>query len=222
MARLTNWEKTQMEDVVWGLLKKFKTAAPFPLPLEREPLIKAYKSTWGSEVLSAVDFLHAHNIKIAESFIVDLNVVDHANQARYIMKIAVTTINNPVAYMSQDHQYYNDMLKFCSETVANYKRAEIAHATFERITQASTTAGQILRVAPFITDYMPEKAKEKMAGAQRKSRLPAGIKNKMREDPVAWRRRVDYLHDSLALAHLLPEYNALQNSKVYEVEKVQM
>lgn len=110
---------------------------------------------------------------------------------------AMTTIANP-APLSEGHVLYEPLVEYCSEMLKAQEDFYNARNTISLVIENSTTAGQVVRVLPFLGQFLGKQAKKSLEFSERASRWPSGVPNE-------WdmRDRVKHLKQQLALASLL-------------------
>jgi hypothetical protein len=87
---------------------------------------------------------------------------------------------------------------WCEEQTRNEKLSRDSINTFNNILRFSSSAGQLVRVLPFLGQFLPDKALNSLSGAERKSRWPKDL-----ADESSMREQIEQLHNALAIASLL-------------------
>ena len=203
MTRLTNWHKKLVDESITNLLHRLELHAPFPWPGSDEDARALLDSATDSTALrlmrelsavapGMVDATRYHTITVDETHSVRVEVV-HWAAAHTLMP---------------SHPSYDTIKEWCVDTADNKRRLRDACRVFDHTLEMSKTPGQLVRALPFITTFLPGVVAKELASAVRRSRLPAV------DFDVVNRQSCEHLHNTLALAQLLPTDRA-QNSRWY-------
>lgn len=107
---------------------------------------------------------------------------------------------------------YEDYVRYAEEHYANKTMYAQAEDTFKHISGYCNTAGQILRIAPYLLDFVSPKIKESLQQAERSSRLHPELNSSL------FARKSEQLHTALAVASLLD--TPRRTTPLFDVTKV--
>ena len=197
MKRLTSWTKSTIADALNNLLIRLDNYLPFPQPFDQEAGTALLRDSSPPRLREIV----AELTKWRERQLYGLTL-----QTNYYHDICVgpflslrVNVAGPTMrrVLLVDHPRYNEIHEWLENKRENRTRYTAALKTVNDVIEKATTAGQIIRVLPFLQTYLPEKVAQQLADRERASRRPRGCDVTDTD--------IDYLHTSLAFAQLLPE-----------------
>jgi hypothetical protein len=204
--RLGIWEKSTIKSSIESQLSCLKYSATFPYGLEHEDIKELLGHTADPDLRALVSQLQAHpdgSVLIDNHWYVSPSITYRGEE--YTLEVSYQypaykqmSFNRSTC----DPDVYNKIGEFCEAQWELTQAGSRTSAFLSEIIDDSHSAGQVLRVIPWITDYLGYEAKESLAGAVRKSRLPRPIKDRIDDDPRAWREKVEKASNTMALAHI--------------------
>lgn len=207
--RLSQVEKNDIKDDVSLILSRFKFIAECPVASH-------------AQFFELVETTRPDSLREAEKLVVNNGGAINRSYGHSIMvgpyRVSGSSPSLEYTYaampLPHDHPLYSPLVKFCEEQLKNEETYEKAWGFFTSVLSNCSTAGQLVRVLPFIKQFLGETAAMSLAGAERQSRWPN----------VPWsewtiRPLVQQLHDALALTSLITTKRRMAGVYVYRKEE---
>lgn len=202
--RLTDYDRSRLNDPIRNLLKRLMHAAETPACMvgdkKQQRLLRA---TWPDDIRSRIEWLE-DNSKDSLARESHPRIYIRSNEERDICyQVSFYNIrgrNVKPGFLPEDDVDFAAVQEFCRQDLENNRRYNEAARTFSNVLGHCTSAGQMVRVLPYIEQYMPKRVRESLLDAERKSRWPKDL-------PAAYELRpaVNELKTTLAMCSLLPE-----------------
>lgn len=198
--RLDVRTKERVKNEIESVLGRLKYCAEFPMPCDKSSLKELYISGIRPHILEAVRTIKEDPIEsgvLTTSYYGRIRLEQGDNLLYTLTLEHYFDIPRLHSVITSQHPQYWPLLKYCNEDTQNAARASNAISYAREAIEACSSVGQIVRALPFLSEFLPDRLKEVLAQAKRKSRMPSG------SGWVHCDEKNEELHNALAIACLL-------------------
>lgn len=199
--KLTQWDKRVLEEELENLLKRLLIAVEEPPEFSGDTdsshiAVDLLKSTIPTE-----DWDQLGRLDAKYSGAIRTSVMQRIRLKEYTVSFRAFAPNVSSAnlMLSEQHPDFERLYRFCKEEHEMATMHAAANKVGRSIVHHCSSAGQIVRVAPFIKDFLPAKAAKSLEDAERMPRLPTKL--------AVSREELEQLHNALAISAVLPEWD---------------
>ena len=196
--RLTDWDRNALQNAVERMLNKLITSAELPDGRSKEIWAAMWMSCLSPEERTAIDVL-AETGALSSDYQNKFTITPPGYAAH---NVCYNRLKMPsmIPTMEAQNSRYDRVAKWVGETVAATDRRDTNFEFFKNVLRACGSGGQIIRVLPYLINYLPDDVRVSLSDAERRSRWPTSLKK-----PPYHNEAVEELHNTLALVALLPD-----------------
>lgn len=219
--RLGVWEKQSIISSLEVKLSSLRWAAEWPYDVDRNTVFDTIWFAVDPELKRLIQAVQNHpdgkdtidygwRVTAQCTFELNLYDVDFNHRFPQTRELTFDRYTCPA-------EVHDKIGQFCKDQWTLTEQAKDALQFLRIVVEHCNSAGQILRLVPWIPDYLGYDARDSLGDAERKSRIPAAIKEVIDTDVDAWHNRLESASNTMALAHMANE-NASGDRRKIEVK----
>lgn len=204
--RLGLWEKSSIKGAIDAQLSVLRYAAVYPFDVSGASVADTVSYAADPGLVSLVAKIAQHPegnglIDIGWQARAEITYEGHNYEIEFNQRLPAFN-NLSFNRTTTPHDVYDALGQFARDQWDFTERASTAKEFLMDIVDYSNSAGQIKRLVPWLDQYLGYEAAQSLGDAERKSRIPRALKERIDEDPRMWRASVEGASNTMALAQI--------------------